>query len=113
VAATSSADCFDQFLSTAPYAFIDTPAAAWTVVSTSEAPSNVSVGAEKCKDACQARDVCEYWLFKAQQADASSDGCYLKLAPTVPAADTYTSIKLATGDYTVWPVSAAVCSMWI
>lgn len=75
-----------------------------------EVSSNVSADAARCKDACQARDVCEYWLFKAQQADPSTDGCYLKLAPATPAAaaDTYTSIKLATGDYTVWPVSGVL-----
>ena len=52
-------------------------------------------------------DLCEYWVYKAEQADTREDGCFLKLAPSKAAEDTYTAIKLSTGDYAVWPVSEA------
>lgn len=101
VGATSGADCFDHFLSTEPFDTIATPASALTAVSLGQS-SNASADALRCKDACQANDLCQYWVSRAAQADRSQDGCFLKLAPTSPAADTYTSIKLATGDYAVW-----------
>lgn len=106
VAATSSGDCFDTFIDTAPYAFIDTPASAWTPVSF-KVPANASAdAAARCKAACQSDELCEYWAYREAQPDPQADGCFLKLAPTQPATDTYTSIKLATGDYQVFPVSA-------
>lgn len=99
--ATSSSDCFDQFISTAPYDFIKTPASALTAITVGQS-SNASADGLRCKDACEANALCQYWVARAAQADPSQDGCFLKLAPTSPAADTYTSIKLATGDYAVW-----------
>lgn len=101
VGATSSTGCFDAFLSTAPYDFIDTPDSALTAVSIGQS-SNATADGMRCKAACQADPLCQYWLARAAQADPVQDGCFLKLAPTLPAADTYTSIKLATGDYAVW-----------
>jgi len=105
VGATSRGDCFDQFLSTAPYDFIDTPASAWTRFSM-EVSSNVSTDAASCRTGCRDLELCEYWLYKADQADPGRNGCFLKLAAATPAEDTYTAIKLSTGDYTIWPVSA-------
>jgi hypothetical protein len=101
VAATSSGDCFDTFVSTQPYDFIETPASTWTNLDLGYS-LNASAAAAQCKNACQADDLCQYWRFRAAQSDPSEDGCQLKMAPIEPAADTYTSVKLATGDYAIW-----------
>jgi hypothetical protein len=101
VAATSSGDCFETFVSTQPYDFIETPASTWTNLDLGRS-LNATAAAAQCKNACQADDLCQYWRFRAAQSDPSQDGCQLKMAPIEPAADTYTSVKLATGDYAVW-----------
>lgn len=102
VAATSSGDCFDEMVSTMPYDFIETPESAWTVLDLGS-PANATSAALQCRNACQADDLCQYWLYLAAQADPSHDGCKVKRAPAESASDTYTSLKLATGDYAVWP----------
>jgi hypothetical protein len=101
VAATSSGDCYDQFVSIAPFDFIDTPDSAWTRLDLGAA-ANTSAEADRCREACQVNDLCQYWQYRAAQSDARQDGCQLKLAPVDPAPDTFSAVKLATGDYTIW-----------
>lgn len=101
VAATSSSDCYDPFVSIAPFDFIDTPDSAWTRLDLGAA-ANLSAQADLCREACQANDLCQYWRFQAAQSDTQQDGCQLKLAPAEPVQDTFTALKLATRDYTIW-----------
>lgn len=103
VAATSSSDCYDPFVSIAPFDFIDTPDSAWTRLDLGAA-ANMSAQADLCQEACKANDLCQYWRFRAAQSDTQQDGCQLKLAPAEPAPDTYTAFKLGVGDYTVFQV---------
>lgn len=61
-----------------------------------------------CCCCCRTEPRCQYWLFRAGQDDPNKNGCAVKLAANNYAPDSYTALKLGTGDYTIWQVGVWV-----
>lgn len=104
---TSSDDCFNEFMSIAPYDMLETPVSAWSLLpQAANVTVNHTSSAVDCQEACRAEPRCQYWLFRAKQDDPRNNGCALKLAPVNHATDTYTAFKLGVGDYTIFEVGS-------
>lgn len=135
VRASDSSACYHQWSISDPHNWIPTPLFAMTPASSVVASAgnrlNATTGAlhliktrvnitsasantavalpadsVSCQSLCATSSSCQYYVLKAHQHDPTQNGCWLKLQTSTPAPNTYLSLKLGTGDYTIWQADA-------